>query len=244
MTSGSRLEIFGLLSSVGGFHDVQAYSGVFLAISPFTGPSWRWGQWYLDRFLEWLLQDVFAWWRHLLTRGWIGGRSSLPPTPAYGSQSPTEGIGPTYKTSFGLIVVMVNGIHRGKGCFPGSCYLTEGLSSWVPAYGIFGIINGFLPGVAYPLVASWCYLGVFPRHSNVGRRWIMEVFDRSSSSSKLMSWNQLSIKKLVFQIEVTFRAPNITYVIVQTWVNHRIFNDKASCIIWCTSQPLYKCSSS
>jgi hypothetical protein len=33
MTSGSGLEIVGLSRSVGGFHGVQAYSGVFWALS-------------------------------------------------------------------------------------------------------------------------------------------------------------------------------------------------------------------
>jgi hypothetical protein len=62
--------------------------------------------------------------------------------------------------------------------------------------------------------------------------------------SKLTSWNQLVIKKLVFQIELTFKEPNRTYVTVQTWVNHRIVNDRPSCTIWCTSQTSYKFSSS
>jgi hypothetical protein len=70
--------------------------------------------------------------------------------------------------------------------------------------------------------------------------WIMEVFDWSSSSSELMSWNQLVIKKLVFQIELTFKEPNRTYVTLHTWVKHRIVNDIPSCTIWCTSQTLYR----
>jgi hypothetical protein len=38
MTSGSRLEIVGLLRSVGGFHGVWAYSGVFRTLSLLPGP--------------------------------------------------------------------------------------------------------------------------------------------------------------------------------------------------------------
>jgi hypothetical protein len=38
----------------------------------------------------------------------------------------------------------------------------EDLSSSVPAYGILHIVNRFLPGGAYLLAASPCYLGVFP----------------------------------------------------------------------------------
>jgi hypothetical protein len=70
--------------------------------------------------------------------------------------------------------------------------------------------------------------------------WIMEVFDWSSSSSELTSWNQLVIKNMVFQIELTFKEPNITYVTVQTWVNHRIINNIPSCTILCTSETLCK----
>jgi hypothetical protein len=103
--------------------------------------------------------------------GWWGGRSSLPHTPAYGSQPPTEGTGPTYKTLSGLVAVMVDGICPRKGSFPGHRYLIEGLSFLVPAYGILHIVNGFLRGDAYPLAALWFYLGMFPRHSNVGHRW-------------------------------------------------------------------------
>jgi hypothetical protein len=36
MTSGSRLEKVSLLRSVGGFHDVRAYSGVFQAPSYYS----------------------------------------------------------------------------------------------------------------------------------------------------------------------------------------------------------------
>jgi hypothetical protein len=70
--------------------------------------------------------------------------------------------------------------------------------------------------------------------------WIMEVFDWSSTSSELMSWNQLVIKILIFQIELTFKEPNRIYVTLQTWVKHRIMNDRPSCTIWCTFQTLYK----
>jgi hypothetical protein len=73
--------------------------------------------------------------------------------------------------SSGLVVVMVGSVRRVKGSFPGRCYLMEGLSSLVPSYEILHIINDFLPGGAYPLAVSWCYLGVFLRHNNVGWRW-------------------------------------------------------------------------
>jgi hypothetical protein len=69
MTSGSRLEIVGSPSSVGGFHGIWAYSGVFqalcLRVCLFSGPpcsevndaqvdSWR------DCFMmSWLDDDLF-----------------------------------------------------------------------------------------------------------------------------------------------------------------------------------------
>jgi hypothetical protein len=81
-----------------------------------------------------------------------------------------EGVGPTCKTSSSLVVVMIGNVCRGKGSFSGHRYLMEDLSPSVPAYGILHIVNSFLPDGAYPMVASWCYLGVLPRHSNVGRQ--------------------------------------------------------------------------
>jgi hypothetical protein len=51
---------------------------------------------------------------------------------------------------FDLVVVMVGGVCRGKGSFPRRRYLMEDLSSSVPAHGILDIVNGFLPGGAYP----------------------------------------------------------------------------------------------
>jgi hypothetical protein len=54
MMSGSRLEKVSLLRSIGGFHGVQACSGVFWTPYYFSpGPGW---------FLESLLSEVFAWW--------------------------------------------------------------------------------------------------------------------------------------------------------------------------------------
>jgi hypothetical protein len=69
--------------------------------------------------------------------------------------------------------------------------------------------------------------------------WIVEVFDWSSSSSELMPWNQLVIKKLVFQIELTFKEPNKTYATVHTSIKHRIVSDKSSSIICSNSQTHY-----
>jgi hypothetical protein len=86
--------------------------------------------------------------------GWRGGWSILLPASAYVSKPPTEGAGPTYKTPSGPIIVMIGGIRRGKGSFLRRCYLMKGLSSWVFAYGILHIVNGSLPGGAYPLAAS------------------------------------------------------------------------------------------
>jgi hypothetical protein len=70
-----------------------------------------------------------------------------------------------------LPIVVFGGACRGKGSFPGHRYLIEGLSSLIPVHGILHIVNGFLPGGAYLLVVSWCYLGVFPRHSDLEWRW-------------------------------------------------------------------------
>jgi hypothetical protein len=53
-----------------------------------------------------------------------------------------------------LFVVVVGSAGRGKGRFPGRCYLMEDLSSLINAYGILRIVNGFLSGGAYVLVVS------------------------------------------------------------------------------------------
>jgi hypothetical protein len=59
MTTGSKLEKIGLLRSVGGFHGVRAYSGVFQAPSYYSsGPTRQWSEWCLGRFLERLLSEV------------------------------------------------------------------------------------------------------------------------------------------------------------------------------------------
>jgi hypothetical protein len=66
MTSGSSLEMVGLTRLVGGFHGVQAYSGVFQAPSYCSpGSPRQWGKWRLGRFLERLLSEVFTWRRCL-----------------------------------------------------------------------------------------------------------------------------------------------------------------------------------
>jgi hypothetical protein len=78
------------------------------------------------------------------------------------------GVGPTYKAPRGLIMVVVGGAGRGKGSFLGYRYLMEGLSSLIPVYVILYIVNGFFPGDAHFLAVSCCYLGVFPRHNDVG----------------------------------------------------------------------------
>jgi hypothetical protein len=82
-----------------------------------------------------------------------------------------RGAGPTYKASPSLIVVVVDDAWWGKGSFPEHRCLMEGLSYLIPVYGILQIVNSFLPSSAYLLVVSWCYLDVFPRHSDVGWRW-------------------------------------------------------------------------
>jgi hypothetical protein len=72
MTSGSKPEKVGLLRSVGGFHDVRAYSGVFRAFSYYSpGPSWQWVRGCLARSL--LGGDVFLY--GLLVCSWciLGG---------------------------------------------------------------------------------------------------------------------------------------------------------------------------
>jgi hypothetical protein len=121
------------------------------------------------------LREIASWGLCLVATpshtGWWDGWSTLPIAPAYGSQPPTEGTVPTCKVSFGLVVVMVGGICWGKGGLMGCRYLMEDLSSSVPAYGILHIVNSFLPSGAYPLAVSWCYLGIFPRHSNVRQWW-------------------------------------------------------------------------
>jgi hypothetical protein len=104
--------------------------------------------------LERLLRDVFSWGRRLLSWGGEGDGLAYPPALDYGSHPPTEGTGPTYKTSSGLVVVMVGVVHQGEGSVPRHCYLMEGLSSFVPTYGILHILNGFLSSGAYPLAAS------------------------------------------------------------------------------------------
>jgi hypothetical protein len=100
-------------------------------------------------------------------------RWTVYPTPYTGLwlTAPGRGAGPTCRTSSGLVVLIVGDVYCGKGSFPVCRYLMEDLSFSVPAHGILHIVNGFLPGNAYLLAASWCYLDVFLRHSNVGRRW-------------------------------------------------------------------------
>jgi hypothetical protein len=69
MTSGSNLEKVSLPRSVGGFHDVQAYSGVFETPSYYSpGPPRQWGERCPGRFMERLISVVFAWWRRLPLR--------------------------------------------------------------------------------------------------------------------------------------------------------------------------------
>jgi hypothetical protein len=63
-------------------------------------------------------------------------------------------VGPTYKASLGLVVVVVGGACQGKGSFRGRRYLMEALSSLIPIYGILHIVNGFLLDGAYLLVVS------------------------------------------------------------------------------------------
>jgi hypothetical protein len=101
--------------------------------------------------------------------GSCGGWSTLPPALTYDSLPLTEGARPTYKTLSGLVMVMVDGVCHRKRSFLGHRYLLEDLSSSVPAYGILHIVNDFVPCCAYPLAAQLCYLGMFPRHSNVRR---------------------------------------------------------------------------
>jgi hypothetical protein len=62
MTSVSNLEMVGSTRSVGGFHGVQAYSGVFQAPAYYSlGPPWQWGEWCPARFLETVISEVFTW---------------------------------------------------------------------------------------------------------------------------------------------------------------------------------------
>jgi hypothetical protein len=65
-------------------------------------------------------------------------------------------------------MVVVGDACRGKESFLGRHYLMEGLSSLIPVYEILHIVNGFLPGGAYLLIVSLCYLGMFPSHSGAG----------------------------------------------------------------------------
>jgi hypothetical protein len=59
----------------------------------------------------------------------------------------------------------------GEGKLPGWRYLMKSLSSSVPV--LLNITHGksFLPGSVYPLAESWWHLGMFPRSSDVRRRW-------------------------------------------------------------------------
>jgi hypothetical protein len=67
MTSGSRLENISLPRSVGGFHNVRAYFGIFQAPSYYSpGPPRQWGERCPGWFLKMLLSDVFIWQRRLL----------------------------------------------------------------------------------------------------------------------------------------------------------------------------------
>jgi hypothetical protein len=61
MTRGSNIEKASLLRSVGGFHGVQVYSGVFQSPTYCSlGPPRLWGEWRLGWFLEKLLSEVFT----------------------------------------------------------------------------------------------------------------------------------------------------------------------------------------
>jgi hypothetical protein len=70
MTSGSRLEIISAPRSVGVFHSVWAYSGVFWALS-LHSPGPPGGEVNDSRVGSWrdCFGMSFAWRRHLLTRG-------------------------------------------------------------------------------------------------------------------------------------------------------------------------------
>jgi hypothetical protein len=46
--------------------------------------------------------------------------------------------------------MIVGGVCRRKGSFPGCRYLMEDLSSLVPVYGILHIVNGFYKAVLIP----------------------------------------------------------------------------------------------
>jgi hypothetical protein len=57
---------------------------------------------------------------------------------------------PTCKGPFGFVTVIVGCVCRGKGSFPGCCYLMEDLSSLLPVYGILHIVKGFYQAVLIP----------------------------------------------------------------------------------------------
>jgi hypothetical protein len=106
------------------------------------------------------LREIASWCFYLSAMpshvGWWGGQSTLRAAPAYGSQPPAEGAGPTCKTSSDLVLVMVTDVCRGKASFLVRRYLMEDLSPSVPAYGILHILNVFtgwcLPPVSHPVL--------------------------------------------------------------------------------------------
>jgi hypothetical protein len=76
MTSGSICEVVGSLRSVGGFHDVWAYSGVFRELSQLPGTPWQLGERCSGQFSGRLVSDVFTCRRCLLT--WDDQVDGLP----------------------------------------------------------------------------------------------------------------------------------------------------------------------
>jgi hypothetical protein len=80
-----------------------------------------------------------------------------------------EGARPTCKVPPSLVMVVVGGAGRGKGSFSWCYYLMERLSSLIPVYEILHIVSDFLSGGAHLLAVSSCYLGMFPKQTDVGR---------------------------------------------------------------------------
>jgi hypothetical protein len=133
-----------LLRSVGGFHGVRAYSGVFQAPSYYSPrPPRQWGERCPGRFLERLLSEVFTWQRHLPS--WSNEVDGLA-SPLH---RPMEHSG-QLEASSGLVMVMVCDVCQGKGSFPGRCYPLEVLSSLVPVHRILHSKMGSYQAVITP----------------------------------------------------------------------------------------------
>jgi hypothetical protein len=121
-----------------------------------------------------VLMEVASWGLYLaVTPSHVGAEVDVLAYPCTGlwSIAASRGAGPTYKVPSCLVVIDRRRHLSMRGSFPGRSYLLESLSSSIPVLQDISHGKWFLPDGAYPLAASWWYLGMFPRFSDVGQQW-------------------------------------------------------------------------